>query len=299
MLNPFLPYVYVLPTDPSINWESSLITKEQYIDSLETWNLRYFTGQSPNKFHIRRLSFNEIQTSKELTDSIESKLFILNLSLHKIETNTGEVIIQNDCIFENELRELIGIEDLHLLADQCWTSQRLTAEQFDWLKMSAWVNTEQLDKAMQVPCGCALFQKAEEEIDKSAREVLKEEAPEFQKEWNCPSRCKDKNDIITSPSERAMESVIPLANLTKINQKVLEQKLYTCPKYILSSTWISEAINYYNWRDKSQLNILFSESKLFKNTIKEAIDAISAGINRYQQYQNEQFEKQRKAAANS
>lgn len=152
--------------------------------------------------------------------------------------------------------------------------------------MSAWNNTPELDEALQVPCGCSLIHRAEEEVDRTAADLLREEAPEFQKQWGCKAVCLKGE----KPTDKALESIIPLSNLTKVNREALEKNLDTCPKYLLSRPWISEAVQFYNWFSKSQLNVLFTEPKQFKNTIKEAVDSISQGIGIYNQYQTKQLE---------
>lgn len=291
MLNPFLPFVYVLSTDPSINWDSSIVTKSNYSIHPEVHKLKFYSGQYPTyKFHIRRLSFEEFNYSKEFVDVTKAKLYILNRSITQIEDGDGSLINVENNTYEDQLRNLLNLDELLELADVCYNAQTITNDQLLWLKMSAWINTEELDNAMQVPCGCKLLTQAEQEIDRTAADLLREEAPEFQKQWNC------NGDGVCS--EKALESIIPLSKLIKINPVIVEKNLTRCPQYFLSRAWINEAVGFYNWRDKAQLNVLFTDSKAFKNTIKEAIDAISSGISRYEQYHRDKLIQDRKNKEN-
>lgn len=286
MNSPFLPFIYILPSDPAINWNSSLIQREEYIQTRDILKLRFNEGMKAFRFHIRRLSYSEIQQSKETTDPFEGKVKVLELCLLKVEDQVGMIYQSN---FSETLRELLDLSDFLDICEICFSSQELSYEEINWLKISAWNNTKELDEAFQVPCGCSLIHKANEEVDPTAKELLMEEAPQFQKEWGCKAVCKNNE----KPSEKAFETLIPLSNLTKINIESLKNQITTCPKYHLSQNWINEAIVYYNWNDKSQLGVLFPDSKQFKNTIKQSIDAISSGISTYQKYQNDQIDKKR------
>jgi hypothetical protein len=236
------------------------------------------------KFHIKRLSYSFLQEANDSTEPFKSKLAILENCITRITVNDIEVA---EPATGELLRELLSLDEFMQLCDICFYAQTLNEEQFLWLKMSAWNNTKELDNALQVPCGCALLREANTMSDAAAAEVLRDEAPLFQKQWACKFSChKDEK-----PTAKALSSITPISNLTKVKRELLESKLDTCPKYILSQSWISEAIVFYNWRDKSQLNVLFSQPHMFKQVHKEAIDAIASGIQTYEQYHQERIQK--------
>ena len=238
------------------------------------------------KFHIKRLPYSSIQEANDSTEPFKSKLTVLENCITKITIDDIEVM---ERATGDYLRGLLRLDDFIQLCDVCFYAQTLTEEQYMWLRMSAWNNTEELDNALQVPCGCALLQEANTMSDKAAAGVLREEAPEFQKQWAC--KCSAYKD--EKPTAKALSSIIPLSNLTKVKRELLEDKMNTCPKYILSQGWINEAITYYNWRDKSQLNVLFSNPSMFKQVHKDAIDAISSGIREYEKYHQDKIKRAR------
>jgi hypothetical protein len=238
------------------------------------------------KFHIKRLSYSFLQEANDSTLPFQSKLTILENCITKITVDDIEIGEQPT---GELLRELLSLDEFMQLCDICFYAQTLNEEQFTWLRMSAWNNTKELDDALQVPCGCALLREADTMSDASAAGVLRDEAPEFQKQWACKFSCyKDEK-----PTTKALSSITPLSNLTKVKRELLEDKMNTCPKYILSQSWINEAITYYNWRDKGQLNVLFSLPSMFKGVHKEAIDAISNGIGVYEKYHQDRIAKAR------
>jgi len=147
--------------------------------------------------------------------------------------------------------------------------------------MSAWNGTEAFNEALQVPCGCDLLHKAEEAFDKSERELLLSEAPDFQKQWNCPFS-KD-HDPKREPTKKCKESYVPLSRLTKIPLETIQAEVKTCPRACTSQPWISESIEFYNWREKGQLQMLFGNGEM-PNVVKEAIDAIELGVKNYERY---------------
>lgn len=225
-----------------------------------------------------------LQEATDTTEPFKAKLHILEACITKVEHDSVEVM---EHATGEYLRSILSLDQFMQLCDICFYAQTLNEEQFMWLRMSAWNNTKELDNAMQTPCGCALLQEANTMADVSAAGVLREEAPMFQKQWACKSTCyKDEK-----PTAKALSSITPISNLTKVPRPLLESKLDTCPKYILSQPWISEAIIFYNWRDKSQLNVLFSVPSMFKQTHKEAIDAIASGIRTYESYHQDKINK--------
>lgn len=228
-----------------------------------------------------------LQEATDTTEPFKAKLHILEACIYKVESNDGVEVMERAT--GDYLRSILSLDEFIQLCDVCFYAQRLNEQQFMWLRMSAWNNTKELDNAMQTPCGCALLEEANTMADVSAAGVLREEAPEFQKQWACKYTCyKDEK-----PTPKALSSITPISNLTKVSRHLLESKLDTCPKYILSQSWISEAIIFYNWRDKSQLNVLFSVPSMFKQTHKEAIDAITVGIRTYESYQQDKINKMR------
>ena len=236
------------------------------------------------KFHIKRLSYSSIQEANDSTEPFQSKLTVLENCITKITVDDIEVM---ERATGELLRELLSLDEFMQLCDICFYAQTLNAEQYMWLRMSAWNNTKELDNALQVPCGCALLIESTTMSDASAAGVLRDEAPEFQKQWACKHSCyKDE-----TPTPKALSSIAPLSNLTKINAALLESKLDTCPKYILSQGWISEAIVFYNWRETGQLNVLFSKPDMFKQVHKDSIDAISSGIKVYEKYHEDRINK--------
>lgn len=148
--------------------------------------------------------------------------------------------------------------------------------------MSAWNGSEAFSEAMQVPCGCELLHKAEDALDKSERELLEMEGPEFQEQWNCiwsKSYKKQKE-----PSKKCKESFVPLSRLMKVPVEVLQEEVKTCPRACTSQPWVSEGVEFYNWREKGQLQLLFADGTM-PNVVKEAIDAVSQGVRNYEAYQ--------------
>lgn len=239
------------------------------------------------QFHIKRLSYSRLQEANDTTEPFKAKLAVLESCISKIQFNSNLEPINN--VTGDLLRTILTLDQFMDLCDICFYAQTLNDEQYLWLKMSAWNNTKELDNAMQVPCGCALVHQAETMSDRVAAEVLREEAPDFQKQWACKATCKA-GEV---PTPKALSSIIPLSNLTKVPVNRLEKALDTCPKFVLSQPWINDAIQYYNWRDKGQLNVLFSNPEAFKGTHKEAIDTIANGIRTYEQYHQDKLEKSR------
>lgn len=147
--------------------------------------------------------------------------------------------------------------------------------------MSAWNGTEAFNDALQVPCGCELMHKAEDALDQSERDLLLSEAPDFQKQWNCvwSNQYDEKREI----TKKCKESFVPLSRLTKIPVETIENEIKTCPRACTSQRWISESIEYYNWREKGQLQLLFGNGDM-PYVVKEAIDAIEIGVKNYERY---------------
>lgn len=129
--NPFQSLLFVLTTDPAIDWEGIDISREDYQNSKETWRLKFKQGLKPYKFHIRRLSYSELQTAKEFTDTFEAKLFILEKSLMKIEDLNGEIFTSN---LAETLRDLLNLEDFHEVCDVCFNSQSLSMQEVMWFE---------------------------------------------------------------------------------------------------------------------------------------------------------------------
>ena len=142
MNSPFLPFIYIIPTDPAINWNSSLIQREEYIQTRDILKLRFNEGMKAFRFHIRRLSYSEIQQSKETTDPFEGKVKVLELCLLKVEDQVGMIYQSN---FSETLRELLDLSDFLDICEICFSSQELSYEEINWLKISAWNNTKELE----------------------------------------------------------------------------------------------------------------------------------------------------------
>ena len=130
-----------------------------------------------------------------------------------------------------------------------------------------------------------MIHKAEDSSDKQEKELLLEEGPQFQKQWNCP--WSKEHDPKGEPDSKCKESFVPLSRLTKVPKDFLEEEIKTCPKACTSQQWISEGIRYYNWREKSQLQLIFTEGKM-PQTVLEGIEAIEKGIRSYEKYLNDQ-----------